>query len=459
MGSDPWHVGVRMRWWRQQRKLSGRAFADLVGRSPQWVSMAESGRRPCYRLDDLANVACALQVDLGVFLTEPVPGIPNDGQQAMLRLLKEAFEDPKRGLARLARLAGEADAGAGGGLVLLVEPGGKLKVVNRREAMKAAGLIGISLPVGWLYDDEDLKALAEGGMIGMSGVSALRSILSAYRQLDDEVGPGPLRIGVASHLKVVDGLRGAGKTEEVELELGRVTAELEQFSGWLAWGAGDKRNAVSFLRRALASARRVRDEGVAAYSLGWLSVAAADSGRPGDAVGYADAGVDVARRTGSRRLTAALCLRSARAHARAGNGAQVRARIDQARDALRDIAHRMSDPSFAYWVDETEVAAQSGEALVLLGASAEAIPLLREALARQRPDLVQQTASATGNLAVGLAHDGQLTEAAELGIATHRLFEQCPCVWTRSRLLELRGLVRDSRDPAAVEFRERLVGV
>src|SRR6266511_36439 len=194
---DPWHIGPRLRYWRTQRGLSTR---------------------------DLANIAVALQLDLGVFITSPVPGIPDGDQQAMLSLLKRAFagRDPRDGLADLARIADSADAEDD--LMLIVEPGGRLSFVNRREALRTSGVVGISLAgsLGWQYQEEARAAMAGTGTISMSGTRSLGAIVSAYRSLDDEIGPVPLRAGVASHLQVVEGLRGMGKTEEVERELGRI---------------------------------------------------------------------------------------------------------------------------------------------------------------------------------------------------------------------------------------------
>ncbi len=96
---DPWHIGPRLRYWRTQRGLSTRVFADLIAKSPSWVQMVEQGRRSPYNILDLVNIAVALQLDLGVFLTSSVPGIPNGDQQAMLSLLKRAFagREPKTG--------------------------------------------------------------------------------------------------------------------------------------------------------------------------------------------------------------------------------------------------------------------------------------------------------------------------------------------------------------------------
>jgi transcriptional regulator with XRE-family HTH domain len=135
---DPWHIGARMRYWRRQRGLSTRQLADLVGRSPSWVSMAEEGRRSPYNLFDLVNLAVALRLDLGELVTTPVPGIPDADQRAMLALLRQAFagRDPKAALAELARSPQAADAEDL--LLVVVGPGG-LRVANRRERYRRNG--------------------------------------------------------------------------------------------------------------------------------------------------------------------------------------------------------------------------------------------------------------------------------------------------------------------------------
>src|SRR6266511_123452 len=349
---DPWHIGPRLRHWRTQRGLSTRVFADLIARSSSWVQMVERGRRSPYNILDLANIAVALQLDLGVFLTTPVPGVPDADQQAMLWLLKRAFNgrDPKDGLADLARMAGATDTEDD--LMLIVEPGGRLRLVNRREALKTGGVVGIGLAgsLGWLYQEEARAAMAGTGTMSMSGARSLAAIVTAYRSLDDEIGAAPLRAGVASHLQVVEGLRGAGKAEEVERELGRVAGELEQLSGWLAHDAGDQRAAWTDYRKALGTARRLGDNALAAYTLSFMSVLASDEQRPSQAVSYADVGVDHARRTGSRRLTAALWLRVARSNAQAGNADAVQASIERARAELALAEDgKGEDPPYVYW--------------------------------------------------------------------------------------------------------------
>jgi transcriptional regulator with XRE-family HTH domain len=102
---DPLGIGPRIRYWHQRRGIPRAAFAGLIGRSKSWVEMAETGQRAPYRIDDLAQIATALRVDLGTLLCEPIPEQAGDQQQRLLGTLRDAFQrgDPTRGLAEIAR--------------------------------------------------------------------------------------------------------------------------------------------------------------------------------------------------------------------------------------------------------------------------------------------------------------------------------------------------------------------
>ncbi len=450
---DPWHIGARLRYWRKQRGLSTRELADLIGRSASWVQMAEERRRSPYNILDLVNIAVALRLDLGVFVTTPVPGIPDADQRAMLALLRQAFagREPRAALRELAQSPQAADAED---LMLVVGPGG-LRVVNRREALRAGGLAAITLTgsVGWLYGQETRVALAEGGTISMSGARSLRNIVTAYRSLDDDIGGQALRPGIASQLRFVEALKGCGKTDKVEQELGRIAGELEQLAGWLAHDSGDFDQAAGYYRRALVTSRRLGDHALSAYTLGWVSLLAGDTGRK--TTEYAEDGVGYAKRTGSRRLVASLLLRSAWANAHAGNVHAVNANIDAAHAALAEVG-KGEDPSFIYWMDQTSLDENTGRAFMVLNRPKQAAPFLRQALANC-PDHTRRVAAVNGDLALCLAQAGEVSEAARIGIEADRLRQQCPSERLRRQLVELRGLLRDLRDPAAVELRERLV--
>jgi transcriptional regulator with XRE-family HTH domain len=194
---DSWHIGPRMRYWRKRRGMTIEALAGLLSVSPSKIQAVESGYRPFNRLDDLIRLAAALHVDLGSFLCDPVPGVADDDHAQVLALLRDAFlgHDPREGLARPARRLPEADAGDD--LMLVVLPGGRWKVVNRRDAIK----LGAALASAWPAPCRASTLIRPGSWpptwrrrtVSLAGVNALRAITTPFRRLDDEIGPAGLR--------------------------------------------------------------------------------------------------------------------------------------------------------------------------------------------------------------------------------------------------------------------------
>lgn len=64
------HIGARVRYWRERRKLSRKQFADMVGRSTSWLDKIESGERELVRLPMIERVGEALGLDPAVLTDE-----------------------------------------------------------------------------------------------------------------------------------------------------------------------------------------------------------------------------------------------------------------------------------------------------------------------------------------------------------------------------------------------------
>src|SRR6266581_4884348 len=226
--SDPWHIGPRMRYWRERPGIPRQTFAELLGRSRSWVEMAETGHRVPYNMLDLVSVAHALRVDLAAFLCDPIPGLPDGEQQQLLATLRDAFmgSDPRAGLARLAHRL--ADMEPGHDLMLVVLPGGQWKVVNRRDALKLGAVLGVSLATPALNPDQagELVASLESRQITHAGVAAA---------------------------------------------LSTVAAELHQLAGWLSFDTGDYDAASGHYRAGLRAAEHAGNDAMAAHVLGWMS--------------------------------------------------------------------------------------------------------------------------------------------------------------------------------------------
>jgi transcriptional regulator with XRE-family HTH domain len=67
---DPNALGRRVAFFRKQRGLSQRAFAEMVGRSETWVSQVERGTRQIDRMSVLQALADALNVPLAELAAE-----------------------------------------------------------------------------------------------------------------------------------------------------------------------------------------------------------------------------------------------------------------------------------------------------------------------------------------------------------------------------------------------------
>jgi transcriptional regulator with XRE-family HTH domain len=96
---DELSVGERIAFFRRRRGLTQATLASLVGRSEEWVSSIERGRRQVRRLDVLTEVARALRVGLPDLLGQPVL-MEDDEQNDDIPVVRDALMAPSR-LSRL----------------------------------------------------------------------------------------------------------------------------------------------------------------------------------------------------------------------------------------------------------------------------------------------------------------------------------------------------------------------
>jgi transcriptional regulator with XRE-family HTH domain len=101
---DDLTVGERIAFYRSRRGLTQREMAGLVGRSEEWVSSIERGRRQVRRLDVLTVVAAALRVSLPDLLGQPVLMEDEQGEDDV-PAVRDALMAPRR----LSRLLYRAD--------------------------------------------------------------------------------------------------------------------------------------------------------------------------------------------------------------------------------------------------------------------------------------------------------------------------------------------------------------
>jgi hypothetical protein len=412
------------------------ALADLLGRSPSWVQMAETGHRAPYSILDLINLTRVLRVDLGVFLCDPIPGLPDGDQQQVLLALRDAFteSDPRAGLSRLAHRL--ADVEPGEDLMLVVLPGGQWKVVSRRDALKIGATLGLSLTTPALQSIEtgELAASLSTRQVSHAGVGALRAVVTAYRRLDDEIGSATLRPLLQQTLQMVNGMRTS--SEEARAALGTVVAELHQLAGWLSFDAGDHDASDAHYRAGLRAAERAGNAGLAAHVLGWMSYLTSTTGHPREGVRIADAALRRARETPSRRLRASLARMKAHAHARAGEASSCERSLGQAETELA-AADPADNPEFMYRFDQAVLLAHAGIAQVLLDRPAHATAALERSLALVDPGCLRDRAFHLAWLATCHAQADEIPEACRIGIGAAALLDQASSTRTTKLLKNL----------------------
>lgn len=153
---DELTVGERIRFYRQRRGLTQGELGALAGRSEEWVSSIERGRRQVRRLDVLTEVARALRVTLPDLLGQPVL-LEDDEQQDDVPAVRDALMAPRR-LSRLLYRPTDATSP--------VDPAVVARFIEQVWFEYQAGRVG-------------------------RVVAALPELIRTVQQLEDEPGDGP----------------------------------------------------------------------------------------------------------------------------------------------------------------------------------------------------------------------------------------------------------------------------
>jgi transcriptional regulator with XRE-family HTH domain len=105
---DELSVGERIAFYRNRRSLTQAALGGLVGRSEEWVSSIERGRRQVRKHDLLVELARALRVSLPDLVGDPVL-MEDDERNDDISTVRDALMSPSR-LSRLLYGPAEPDA-------------------------------------------------------------------------------------------------------------------------------------------------------------------------------------------------------------------------------------------------------------------------------------------------------------------------------------------------------------
>lgn len=203
------------------------------------------------------------------------------------------------------------------------------------------GTVASNSPGGWSIQSSDIERYK-------------RDLAHLY-ELDDQHG------GAAVYdltLRTVRKFRYLSEHGSFDSETGRelhaVTGQVTEHAGWLAYDAGRHAEARHWWLEALHSAQMVDDQVTMVVALASMSLQAARTNRPREAVDLAQAAQRIAQTNTTPRLRALLLTREALGHA--GNGSShLAGRTFAQATSLLDKGPRDGDPAWVDFFDDADL--------------------------------------------------------------------------------------------------------
>ncbi|MEV6924546.1 hypothetical protein AB0M46_08550 [Dactylosporangium sp. NPDC051485] len=246
-----------------------------------------------------------------------------------------------------------------------------------------------------------------------------------------------------------------------------IVADLAQLLGWLHFDSSRYGSAERYLLLSVGVCRALEARDRAANAIGMLSYVSAFAGHGPQAVRLAEAAAAECRTT-DPTLRARLLGREATAAAADGDLARYRRCAERAAELL-DRARTYNGPSFLYYLNPMQLAAEAGQGLVVLAERtttsrkrllSEGIGLLTDSVAKMtapsdagHPTYARSALLHTTFLARAQLINGDLPEAVDALRTGIGLLPVVQSPRGRNYLRQLRpALARRSRSPIAAEF-------
>ena len=256
--------------------------------------------------------------------------------------------------------------------------------MERRHFIALTGVTLTAVAHQWLFDPARVAASVMGKRVDHAVVDDLERVADARRRMDDALGGGALLPAVREDLRlVVAMLKNAAYSENVGKRIHAIAAEYGRMAGWLAYDADQPALAHRYFLDAMRAAHVRGDRALGANSLGYMSVQAAQSGNPRDAVTLAESALSAEKQL-TPAVAASLHCRLALGAAHAGDAMGWR-RAQRRSFELLDRSVREDEPPWIYWFNQADAEALTGWSLLALGRPADAEPHLRHALATIDP--------------------------------------------------------------------------
>ncbi|MGH3799808.1 MAG: XRE family transcriptional regulator [Pseudonocardiaceae bacterium] len=201
--------------------------------------------------------------------------------------------------------------------------------------------------------------------------------------LDNRFGGTDLASLAVRFFRSVHQQLGSGAYEPaIERDLQAAVGELAEIAGWLLYDANRQDDVRRMNQEALYFSRLAGDRTMELLTLQNASMHAGFLGRPHEALQLASSVLESRDRL-SPRVKTLFLMRKARALAQGGDEQALRL-FDQVRSHYAD-GMRDSDPKWAWWIDECELAWHEGMALADLGCPREAVGKFEQSVEAMPP--------------------------------------------------------------------------
>ncbi|MBB6173850.1 transcriptional regulator with XRE-family HTH domain [Nocardiopsis mwathae] len=188
----------------------------------------------------------------------------------------------------------------------------------------------------------------------------------------DEIAPAAVRVWRSGHRQLDSGTI----PEQRQQDFLAAVAEMAEVAGWLLFDADRQDASRTATLEAHMLARHAGDRSMERFALTNLAMQDVEVNRPGEALRIADELLSEPRIPPRVALLARI--RRGRALACVGERRRALDELGAARAGLEDsISAR--DPAWTWWVNDCELSGHEGEALLVLGDTAAALPKLERA--------------------------------------------------------------------------------
>jgi tetratricopeptide (TPR) repeat protein len=289
--------------------------------------------------------------------------------------------------------------------------------------------------------------------IGMTDVQAVEENTQEFRVLDYRRGGGSCRAELESLVSRGEDLLGADAAEPVHVRLLIALADLHNLAGWTSFDVGLVDEAHFHFDRALELARPSHNDDLVANILYRSGRVYLHHNAPGQALAMFQLGESAAVQAGSELAIAILHSNEAWAYANMGSQGEALEQLNLARRAFAK-ADLSAPPVWARFFTEVDMAAMIGTVHTELAHSVDskhsrmAIPALQTAVDGYEEDMSRSWAFNLAALATNHLIQGDVDEAAEVGVQALRRAEGVESARCKDRMLPLKAAAERRPDSA-----------